>query len=67
MKTTIALKTEEQIQQHFNAFQTSTSNEQLPGSSVNFPESSGCRFKILAEKDLHEIESNKYSNSTKKN
>ena len=36
-KTTIALKTEEQIQQHSNAFQTSASNEQLPGPSDNFP------------------------------
>ena len=41
-KTTIALKKEEQIQLHSDAFQTSTSNEQPP---VNFQESSGCRFK----------------------
>ena len=63
-KTTIALKTGEQIQQHSNAFQTSTPNEQRP---VNSQESSGCRFKTLAEQDLQEIECNKYSNSTKKN
>ena len=62
-KTTIALKTGEQIQQHSNAFQTSTPNEQRP---VNSQESSGCRFKTLAEQDLQEIECNKYSNSTKK-
>ena len=47
-----AEQTEEQIQQHSNAFQTSTSNEQPP---VNFQESSGCRFKTLAEQDLQEI------------
>ena len=66
-KTTIALKTEKQIQQHSNAFQISASNEQPPGPSDIFLESSGCRFKTLAEQDLQEIECNKYSNSTKKN
>ena len=35
-KTTIALKTEEQIQQHFSAFQTSSSDEQSPGTSEYF-------------------------------
>ena len=42
------------------------SNEQPPGPSDNFPESSGWSFKTLAEQDLQEIECNKYRNFNKK-